>query len=80
MMKIVYQNRPQPGGWSAPETLSSAMIDPASGGLASPGCPPEQVRIEYFVPGTEPREFCALHTSGPEKALKKLVEGIKKIW
>lgn len=80
LMKTVYQNRPQPSGWSAPETLSSAMIDPASGGLASAGCPPEQVRIEYFMPGTEPKEFCALHTSGPEKVLKKLVEGIKKIW
>ena len=80
VMKTVYQKRPQPAGWSPPPTLTSAMIDPESGGLAASGCPPQNVRIEYFLPGTEPKEFCALHTSGAEKVLKKLVEGIKKIW
>ena len=80
LMKVVYEKRPQPAGWSAPESLSSAMIDPASGGLATPDCPPQQVRIEYFIPGSEPTDFCSLHSSGTENVLKKLVDGLKKIW
>ena len=80
MMKTVYEKRPQPGGWAAPESLSSTMIDSKTGGLATNNCPPEDVRIEYFVPGTEPTEYCPLHATGAQKVLRKLVEGIRKIF
>ena len=56
------------------------MIDSKTGGLATNNCPPEDVRIEYFVPGTEPTEYCPLHATGAQKVLRKLVEGIRKIF
>ena len=80
MMKSVYQNRPDPGSWSAPESLVSASIDEETGMLASNNCPPLHVRVEYFVPGTQPTDYCPLHATGPQKALKKLVEGIRRIF
>jgi penicillin-binding protein 1A len=80
MMKATYENRAQPGGWAAPADLVSAPIDTESGGLATDKCPPENVRIEYFMPGTEPTDFCPLHRSGAEKAIDKLMQGLRKIF
>jgi penicillin-binding protein 1A len=80
MMKTTYAKRPQPGGWSAPADLVSVPVDKESGGIATADCPPESVRIEYFLPGTEPTENCPLHTSGAEKAIDKVLQGIRKIF
>jgi len=80
MMKTVYEKRPQPGAWTAPESLVSSAIDIKSGMLATDNCPPDDVRIEYFVPGTQPSDFCPLHATGTQKALKKLMEGLRKIF
>ncbi|MGQ0813102.1 MAG: penicillin-binding protein 1A [Gemmatimonadota bacterium] len=79
MMKAAYAKRPQPGGWSAPADVASMPIDDQSGGLATEKCPPENVRIEYFLPGTEPTEYCPLHGGGPS-AIDKLLQGIRKIF
>ncbi len=80
MMKTAYAKRAQPGGWAAPADLVSVPIDTESGGTATDNCPPESVRIEYFIPGTEPTEYCALHTSGAERAIDKVLQGIRKIF
>jgi penicillin-binding protein 1A len=80
MMQAVYTKRPQPGGWSAPTTLTSEAIDKRTGLLASSRCPPENVIIEYFLPGTQPHDYCPLHASGAERVLKKLLQGIKRIF
>ena len=80
LMKTVYEKRPQPAGWMPPLSLASASIDGASGLLATANCPGQQVRVEYFVPGTEPKEVCPLHASGPQKTLKKLLQGIRRIF
>jgi penicillin-binding protein 1A len=80
MMKAVYKDRAEPGSWTAPESLVSVTIDEESGMLASSNCPPDRVRVEYFVPGSQPGEYCPLHASGTQKALKKLVEGIRRIF
>ena len=80
LMKAVYQDRAQPASWVAPESLVSVVIDEESGMLASPSCPPDRVRVEYFVPGTQPNDYCPIHASGAQKALKKLVEGIRRIF
>ena len=61
MMKATYRNRPQPGGWAAPPEVVSVAIDVESGQLATDKCPPDKVRIEFFIPGTEPTEPCPLH-------------------
>jgi penicillin-binding protein 1A len=80
MMKAVYEKRPQPGGWTPPLSLTSASIDAGSGLLATANCPPAQVRIEYFVPGSEPKEVCPLHATGAQKVLNKLIERIRRIF
>jgi penicillin-binding protein 1A len=80
MMKAVYQKRPEPAGWTPPPTLASAAIDSKTGYLASDRCPPEDVVIEYFVPGSQPTEFCPLHATGTQRVLGKLVEGIRRIF
>ncbi len=46
-------------GFAQPAGISTATIDPESGGLATPSCP--TTRDEFFLAGTEPTEFCPLH-------------------
>jgi penicillin-binding protein 1A len=79
MMKHAYTKNRQPGGWGAPADVVSTPIDVQSGGLATPACPPENVRIEYFLPGTEPTEYCPLH-GGNKTAVDKLLQGLRKIF
>jgi membrane carboxypeptidase/penicillin-binding protein len=49
---------PIPPGWAMPSGLKSAMVDKKTGKLASRWCAAEDAYLEYFVPGTEPTEFC----------------------
>lgn len=63
-MKAAYENRDVPAAWSAPSTLVSKPIDVVSGQLATPNCPPADIRIEYFAAGTEPGDYCASHPHG----------------
>ena len=42
-----------------PDDIAWRSVDPASGGLATPGCP--TVERVPFLPGTEPRTPCELH-------------------
>ncbi|MGQ0562739.1 MAG: transglycosylase domain-containing protein, partial [Gemmatimonadota bacterium] len=79
MMKDAYAKMPQPGGWTPPASVTSIPIDTQSGGLAVEDCPPESVRIEYFLPGTEPTEYCPIHGGG-QNAIDKLLQGIRKIF
>ncbi len=51
-------------GFPAPRNVVLVEIDPASGELASPGCP--STRYEVFVEGTEPQFACHLHGGGGE--------------
>ena len=51
-----------PGGYSLfpqPEGISSAVIDPQSGELATDDCP--EVLTEVFLSGMTPAEVCSLH-------------------
>ncbi|HEY8483625.1 MAG TPA: PBP1A family penicillin-binding protein [Longimicrobiales bacterium] len=80
-MKEVYRNRPAPGPWVPPPTLASLAIDEATGALATGNCPPDQVRIEHFLPGTEPREFCPLHPeSAAERFFERLWDGFRRLF
>lgn len=50
--------------FSIPDNVISVYIDPDTGQLAGEGCPDK--RLETFVMGTEPDEWCAEHhASGP---------------
>jgi len=68
-----YRNRAPADDWSPPESLEQLQIDAATGFKATSNCPPEEVRTEYFLPGTEPREYCPVH---PENAVVRFLDGI----
>lgn len=53
--------------FSVPDGVKGAYVDPETGHLATKRCP--KVRWEYFVSGTEPKEYCPLHPS-PEAEKK----------
>jgi penicillin-binding protein 1A len=63
MMKEVYERRAAPGAWDRPDGLTLAEIDRGTGGLATPLCPKESRYVESFLPGTEPSNYCPLHTN-----------------
>ncbi|MRR55760.1 MAG: PBP1A family penicillin-binding protein [Deltaproteobacteria bacterium] len=54
--------------FSKPDTVVSAMIDPATGYLATPDCPDK--REEYYLERTEPTVYCPEHggAAPPEEA------------
>jgi len=69
----------EPAWFKAPGTITSAEICRLSGKLATDGCRSvlttdehgnasikSQVYTEYFVRGTEPMDWCPLHTSVPQ--------------
>ena len=47
--------------WDSPWGPCSARIDGASGMLATEMCPPDAVRDEWYLPGTEPLDYCPIH-------------------
>lgn len=50
-----------------PDTVVSAVIDPATGFLATPDCPAKQ--DEFYIAGTEPSAYCPKHGGGAVKPL-----------
>ncbi len=81
LMSGAYHTRPAPADWPAPGTLVRAAVDTATGFLATGNCPPEETRIEHFLPGTEPLEYCRLHPeSGVERLFDRLWRGVKSIF
>ena len=49
---------PLPGSWRLPVGLRTALVDKKTGKLASRWCSAEDQYLEYFVPGSEPTEYC----------------------
>jgi penicillin-binding protein 1A len=49
---------PTPGDWPMPQGLNTVLVDRETGQLASRWCAEEDQYLEYYVPGTEPTEFC----------------------
>jgi penicillin-binding protein 1A len=62
MMKEVYDRRPIPAAWPRPGGLAALDIDRTTGYKATPFCPKEFHYIESFIPGTEPTQFCPIHS------------------
>jgi penicillin-binding protein 1A len=61
-MKDVYERRPAPAPWNRPDGLISRAIDNTTGYRFVDGfCPPQTRDFEWFLPGTEPSEFCPIH-------------------
>lgn len=49
---------PIPEPWPMPEGLNAVLVDRETGQLASRWCAESDQYLEYYVPGTEPTEFC----------------------
>jgi penicillin-binding protein 1A len=63
VMREVYTHRAPPEDWRLPPPGVSTMeIDRSTGFLLTPDCPPELRAVEHYLFGTEPREFCPIHT------------------
>src|SRR5919108_2401736 len=62
MMREVYERRAIPGGWPRPSGLTALDIDKTTGYKATPFCPKDVHYIESFIPGTEPTQFCPIHS------------------
>jgi penicillin-binding protein 1A len=56
-----YKGRPVPAPWAVPADVTTRRIDGESGQLATPACPAEHVRDEFYQQGTEPTQTCPLH-------------------
>lgn len=55
-----------PGDFTIPDGVASALIDPESGDLATTGCP--ETAVQYYLAGTQPVQFCPLHPGGVMEA------------
>lgn len=53
---------PVPSPWPIPPGLKAVLVDRKTGKLASRWCSTDDQYLEYYIPGTEPTEFC--DTSG----------------
>jgi penicillin-binding protein 1A len=60
-MTEVYERRPAPADWRRPDGLVTREIDNTTGYRFTPFCPSQARDIEWFLPGTEPQEFCPIH-------------------
>ncbi len=67
-MRGVYERRPPPPDWERPETLITREVDNVTGYLATEYCPRVVRYFEWYVPGTEPKEFCPYHTHAADRA------------
>jgi penicillin-binding protein 1B len=59
--------------WPRPEGLSAVEVDPESGLRVKSGCPSR--RTEFFLPGTEPRSECPLHSGGISGWFQRVFKG-----
>ena len=81
LMLATYQDRPAPAPWAPPSNVVSAQVDERTGYLATGNCPPDDIRIEYFLIGTEPEMYCPLHPeSGADRMLDNLWRRIRRVF
>jgi penicillin-binding protein 1A len=60
-MNEVYSRRPAPDPWVRPSGLVTREVDRFTGYRATQFCPRQERYWDWFVPGTEPTEFCPYH-------------------
>lgn len=54
----VQPSLPVPAPWGIPQGLNAVLVDRKTGKLASQWCAVADQYLEYYIPGTEPTEFC----------------------
>jgi penicillin-binding protein 1A len=81
VMTQAYRTRPAPRAWAPPANVVSAQIDMTTGYLATSQCPHDDVRVEHFLVGTEPRSYCPIHSErGGERMFDNLWQRIRRIF
>jgi 1A family penicillin-binding protein len=63
-MRTAQATRPV-ADFTKPDTVVAVSIDPATGYLATTDCP--EKRDEFYIPGTEPTEYCPKHGGDARK-------------
>ena len=80
-MNAAYAERPAPEPWTAPPGVVQAPVDVHTGQHATGNCPSEDVRIEYFLDGSQPMEYCPLHPeSSADRAVDRLLRGLRRVF
>jgi penicillin-binding protein 1A len=62
-MTEVYRRKPVPPDWPRPDGLIARDIDKTTGLLANQYCPLPVVYTEWYLPGTEPTQYCDVHSA-----------------
>jgi penicillin-binding protein 1A len=62
MMSEIYQRRRDPGNWAAAMDSVAVEVDKTNGLRATPFCPANLREMRMFAKGTEPKEFCPIHS------------------
>lgn len=76
VMAGYYQSHTAPAGWNPPAGLLEVNVDRRTGKLATAACPGSDVRTEYFIPGSEPTEYCPVHPEGAGGWFDRTLRGI----
>lgn len=73
-----YTHHDRPQAWQPPAAVVAVQVDVETGQLATSSCPEENLVDEWFVEGTEPREYCRLHPEpGIQEGLLRGLQGIR---
>lgn len=84
LMDAVYEERPTPAEWVAPEDVVELPVDPATGLVLVEGCRPESgaAVTELFVAGDEPASVCPAGTPAVESRglLARIGDWIDRTW
>lgn len=72
VMRAVYEHRRPPEPWLQPPGVSTLTVDRATGFLFTSNCPAELRSVEYYLFGTEPRQYCPIHTR-PEQVPEEVM-------
>lgn len=64
VMADYYESHTSPAAWNPPHGLLHVSVDVHTGKLATAACPGGDTRTEFFIPGTEPTQYCPLHPEG----------------
>jgi penicillin-binding protein 1A len=62
MMNEIYQRRRDPGGWAIISDSVAVVVDKTNGLRATPFCPANLRETRMFAKGTEPKEYCPIHS------------------
>src|SRR6267142_1142135 len=63
VMAAWHRGKPSPPPWQRPDGVEQHDVDTLTGGLATGGCPSEQVSREWFLSGAVPQD-CPIHAGG----------------